>query len=134
MPAITLTGLIHAQVVASNLLIRLATQMEWESDRNPLLDEVAGRLCTVAIDNPAGVRAEQACVLLAVLANTLANTIAYMRLYEASAETMPLRLEQVLPPVCVRTACCVASDEAFGKCCGIDMPESALCCDDAAEV
>eukprot|EP00960_Hanusia_phi_P045116 757032-Hanusia_phi.AAC.6 len=83
------------QVLASNMLVRLATQMEWESDKTPLFDEVAGRLCSYIIEDPTGPEAERAGVLLAVLANTLGNTLAYMRLYETSAETMPLRLEQV---------------------------------------
>lgn len=84
-----------SRIIASNLLVRLATQMEWESDRTPVFDEIATHLCQILVYDPSSGRAEQACTLLAVLANTLANTMAYMRLYEVSAETMPLRLEQV---------------------------------------
>jgi hypothetical protein len=36
------------QIIASNLLVRLATQMEWESDKIPLFDEVTGR-CELAL-------------------------------------------------------------------------------------
>jgi hypothetical protein len=30
----------RVQIVAGNILVRLATQMEWETDGTPLLDEV----------------------------------------------------------------------------------------------
>lgn len=75
-------------------------------DKSALLrcEQVAGRLCMALVEDPAGARAERACLLLAAVANTLAHAPAYMRLYEPAAEAMPLRLEQVKPKRCIRLA------------------------------
>jgi len=82
-------------ILAANLLVRLATQLEWETEHTPLFYDIVARLCTAIIEDPASPRARRSAVLLAVLANTLVCTLAYMRLYEPQAEHMPLRLEQV---------------------------------------
>ena len=86
----------RVEILASNILVRLATQVEWEaSEKTPVLDETTARLCSAILHEPNSEKAESAAVLLAVIANTMVNSMAYMRLYEPSAETMPLRLEQV---------------------------------------
>lgn len=38
--AATAAAIARVQIVAGNILVRLATQMEWETDGTPLLDEV----------------------------------------------------------------------------------------------
>jgi hypothetical protein len=77
-------------------LVRLTTQLEWESaDKSPVLDEASMRLCVAIVEDPCSKKAETAAVLLAVIANTMVNSMAHMRLFEPNAETMPLRLEQV---------------------------------------
>jgi len=86
----------RVEILASNVLVRLATQLEWEaSEKTPVLDETTARLCSAILQEPSSEKSEKAAVLLAVIANTMVNSMAYMRLYEPSAETMPLRLEQV---------------------------------------
>ena len=86
----------RVEVMASNIMVRLATQLEWEaSEKTPVLDETTSRLCSSILQDPCSRTAEKATVLLAVIANSMVNSQAYMRLYEPSAESMPLRLEQV---------------------------------------
>jgi len=58
-------------------------------------DETIARLCSAILQEPTSEKAERAAILLAVIANTIVNSQAYLRLYEPSAETMPLRIEQV---------------------------------------
>jgi hypothetical protein len=86
----------RAEILASNIVVRLATQLEWEdTEKTPVLDEVTARLCSEILEDPSSKNAENAAVLLAVIANAMVNSMAHTRLYEPSAETMPLRLEQV---------------------------------------